>query len=187
MGTTVNRKHFQCPNCHGDTVEMLCDARVLCQVYDFKPGEDGVLFSRKTDAVVVELTGGNPKYRCGTCGRTIDLRELPEMVIDFNQPKDPARPRKVEIKIDYASCDVGTCSLGTVIAPAGITDDHIERLFTEWRDLASDETADPEAEDEDEVCRSSYPDMDYEFLEWLVERRDFRHANGPGESLTLEC
>ena len=93
--------------------------------------------------------------------------------------------RKVTIQIHYVSVEGQTEIIGTVAVPDGITDDDIERLFSEWRDLASGEAADPDAEDEDEAYMWREPDTDFEFLEWLVEKHGFWHTNGLGETVTL--
>jgi hypothetical protein len=91
----------------------------------------------------------------------------------------------VTIEICYPSNEGQTETIGTVIVPEGVTDGDIETRFEEWRDLASGETADPD-EDDEEARRWRYPDMDFAFLEWLVEKHGFRHAKGSGEPLTLE-
>jgi DNA-directed RNA polymerase subunit RPC12/RpoP len=82
MTTTIDGKRFRCPGCGSDTIEKLSEARVSCEVVRFAADVGGVLFpDLETDPEVEELTGV-PQYRCGICGRTLDLRELPEMVVD---------------------------------------------------------------------------------------------------------
>jgi len=93
--------------------------------------------------------------------------------------------RTVTIQIHYVSVEGQTEIIGTVAVPDGITDDDIERLFHEWRQLASGEIADPDAENEDEDYKWCEPGTDFEFLQWLVERRNFGHSKELGEPLTL--
>ncbi len=96
----------------------------------------------------------------------------------------PGRVRTVTIAIHYASVEGQTETLGTVVVPAGVTDDDLRNLFFEWRDLASGKTVDPDDE-EHEGYRWCEPGTDYQFLVCLVEKHGFCHAQGTGEELTL--
>ena len=158
---------MRCPKC-GCATELLIAATAWFRVTD-----DG------TDEYHDVEWDDNSPCRCPVC-------EHQSTVGEFSGKRTQTQPRKVTIEVYYASVEGQTQTLGTVVVPNGITDDDIGRLFLEWRDLASGETTDPDAEDEGEAYRWCGPDTDSEFIDWLIARRGFRHAEGSGETLTLE-
>ena len=163
-------------------------AVVTSQILQFVIDRDGRAFAdNETKYELHDFAGGSEsKYECDNCSLPLDIDKLATMVTECTECEGGSRARKVAIQIHYASVEGQTETIGAVVVPDGTTDGDIEDLFMEWRDLASGQTADPDAEDEADAYRWCEPGTDFEFLEWLVEKHGFRHSKGSGETLTLE-
>ena len=80
MSTLIGGKRFRCQDCGGDTVREFCETLVSCEIFRFGLHDDGCPYVEEEADIALEKTTGEPQYECASCGRQIEIRELPASV-----------------------------------------------------------------------------------------------------------
>ena len=113
--TTIGGRQFRCPDCGGDTVREFCETLVSCDIVRFGLHEDGAPFVDEETEITLEKTTGEPEYKCASCGRQFEIRELPTMLAAVGEPGNMLMPDPMPDGDQWQAMGSVTIDTGTIL------------------------------------------------------------------------